>query len=175
MPSLRERLRIFQGDITSLEVDAVVTAANAALMGGSGVDGAVHDAAGPELVQASMQLAPCPAGQARLTASFGLSGRFVIHAVGPIFSSLKVDGPILSSAYRSSLGLASLHHVESIAFPCISTGVYRFPPDSACEIACDAVIQWLEQQETPHTVTFCCFEDRDVQLYRDRLRSFGVE
>lgn len=175
MPKLSERLHIFQGDITSLHVDAVVTAANSALMGGSGVDGAVHDAAGPQLVEASMQLAPCPAGQARLTASFDLPGRFVIHAVGPIFSSLKADAPILSDAYRSSLGLAELHQVESIAFPCISTGVYRFPPEAACEIACDTVLQWLEQHDSPLAVTFCCFEERDVELYRDRLKGFVVD
>lgn len=166
---LSDRLRVFQGDITSLEVDAVVTAANSELRGGSGVDGAVHRAAGPELVTASMQLAPCPAGQARLTASFGLSGRFVIHAVGPIFDSLESDGPVLAEAYRSSLGLAALHRVKTLAFPCISTGVYRFPPEEACRIACDTVIDWLKPNESPVSVTFCCFEERDFRLYTDRL------
>ena len=169
-----ERLRVFQGDITALQVDAVVTAANSGLYGGGGVDGAVHNAAGPELVRASRQLAPCPAGRARVTSSFNLPGRFVIHAVGPVFSEFEKDAPVLASAYRSSLGLAALHDVESIAFPCISTGVYRFPPEAACQIACETVIQWLRDNESPHLVTFCCFEQRDVHLYSDRLQAFGV-
>ncbi|MEO1530049.1 MAG: macro domain-containing protein, partial [Planctomycetota bacterium] len=129
----------------------------------------VHGAAGPELVRASMQLAPCPAGRARLTASFALPGRFVIHAVGPIFDNLEKDGPKLASAYRTSLDLAALHEVDSIAFPCISTGVYDFPHQEACDIACETVIRWLSENETPHRIVFCCFEDRDFQLYRERL------
>lgn len=171
---LSSRIKLFLGDISSLDVDAIVTAANEALCGGGGVDGAVHDAAGPELVRASMSLAPCMAGDARITDAFDLPGRFVIHAVGPIFRNLETDAPILANSYRSALSLAAEHHVDAIAFPCISTGVFAFPPDSACNIAIDTVLDWLRSHVYPQSVIFCCFEHQDHALYRERLDELGV-
>ena len=143
------RIRLFLGDITSLDCDAVVTAANDALCGGGGGDGAVHDAAGHELVRASMALSPCPAGDARITDGFNLSAKFVIHAVGPIFRDLDTDRETLESTYTSSLSLAAENGVTSIAFPCISTGAFGFPADAACETAIQSVVQWLRVNDLP--------------------------
>ena len=173
-PPIASRINLFQGDITTLDCHAIVTAANTALCGGGGVDGAVHDAAGPELVHASMALAPCPAGDARITAGFALAARFVIHAVGPIFHDIETDRETLANAYTASLTLAADNDVHSIAFPCISTGAFGFPPDSACKIAITAVLQWLQSHEQPHRVTFCCFRPDDHRRYAMRLNELGV-
>ncbi|MCM2370066.1 macro domain-containing protein [Aporhodopirellula aestuarii] len=166
---IESRIRLFLGDITSLDCDAIVTAANEALRGGGGVDGAVHSAAGPELVRASMALAPCPAGEARITDGFNLAAKFVIHAVGPIFHDIETDRETLANAYTSSLSLAAENNAASVAFPCISTGVFGFPPDSACEIAIDAVVNWLRAHDQPEWVTFCCFQSDDHRRYKERL------
>ena len=168
------RISLVQGDITKLpQIDVVVAAANELLAGGGGVDGAIHHAAGPELVVASRKLAPCPAGQARITPGFELPAKFVIHAVGPIYSGSAGDGPTLASAYRSALSLAAESDAKSIAFPCISTGVYGYPQDEAANIAVDTVISWLSENESPQHVTFCCFLDADFQIYRARLSDPG--
>ena len=172
--SLEGRIRLVQGDITRVEAEAIVTAANKALRGGGGVDRAVHLAAGPRLVEASMAQAPCPAGQARITDAFDLAARFVIHAVGPIFHDLEGDSSTLASAYRSSLTLAKENDAHSIAFPCISTGVYGFPPDAACVIATDTVLDWLKAHDIPETVTFCCFGEADYKRYKWRLEELGL-
>ena len=164
------RIQLTLGDITLLEVDAIVTAANEALCGGGGVDGAVHDAAGSELVRASMAQAPCPAGEARVTDAFQLNVRMVIHAVGPIFRDLETDSKTLANAYRSSLSLAAENGAQSIAFPCISTGAFGFPADHACEIAVQTVSEWLQLNDRPVSVTFCCFEPQDHARYQERLR-----
>ena len=134
-------IEIVRGDITTLDVDAIVNAANSALAGGGGVDGAIHRAAGPELVRASRALAPCPPGDAVITPGFGLRARYVIHAVGPIWSGGARDEPVLlRSAYDRSFALALAQgDVASIAFPAISTGVYGFPKPLAAEIAIDAM------------------------------------
>lgn len=171
---VRSRMRVVVGDITTLGVDAVVTAANEALRGGGGVDGAVHAAAGPQLVGASRALAPCPAGGAEITAAFQLDAKYVIHAVGPIFESLQRDGAILASAYRSALSLATEHTVANVAFPCISTGVYGFPSEAACQIAVATVVDWLDSNLHPNVVTFCCFTEKDAKLYRTRLQSLSI-
>ncbi|PHQ33994.1 macro domain-containing protein [Rhodopirellula bahusiensis] len=171
---IESRIRLFLGDITSLDCDAIVTAANDALCGGGGVDGAAHDAAGSELVRASMALAPCPAGEARITGGFNLAARFVIHAVGPIFRDIDTDRETLANAYASSLSLAAENNAASIAFPCISTGAFGFPPNSACEIAIDTVIQWLRSNDQPNLVTFCCFEPDDHGRYKERLTELGL-
>lgn len=169
------RIQIALGDITQLDVDAVVTAANQALCGGGGVDGAVHRAAGPNLVLAGRELAPCPPGQAVITAGFDLPARYVIHAVGPVFANLENDGPVLASAYRSSLTLARDNQVQRIAFPCISTGVYGFPRQPACDIAIHSVLDWLNRTQLPHTVVFCVFSPADQVLYRTCLDDLGVD
>ena len=168
------RIRLFLGDITSLDCDVIVTAANDALCGGGGVDGAVHDAAGPELVRASMALAPCPAGDAKITNGFDLNARFVIHAVGPIFHNLDTDSTTLTNAYDSSLSLAADHKLVSIAFPCISTGAFGFPADPACEIAIKTVVRWMRSNDLPQLVTFCCFQPDDHARYEERLIELGL-
>ena len=172
--SIESRIRLFLGDITSLDCDAIVTAANGALCGGGGVDGAVHDAAGPELVRASMALAPCPAGDARITDGFDLTAKFVIHAVGPIFRDIDKDRETLANAYEASLSLAAENNVASVAFPCISTGAFGFPPDSACEIAIGTVIRWVQSNARPELVTFCCFQPDDHVRYKERLIELGL-
>ena len=166
---ISNRIQLFQGDITQVDADAIVTAANSALCGGGGVDGAVHRAAGPQLVEASMELAPCPAGEARLTEGFNLKAKYVIHAVGPVFSDLQSDSPTLAGAYRSSLKLAAENNVQRIAFPCISTGVYGFPQQEACEIAVTTVIDWLKENDKPEQVIFCTFGAEGFQLYQTAL------
>ncbi|WP_040769183.1 O-acetyl-ADP-ribose deacetylase [Novipirellula maiorica] len=171
---IANRIRLVLGDITTLDCDAVVTAANASLCGGGGVDGAVHRAAGPELVRDSMALAPCPAGEARITEGHRLSARFVIHAVGPIFRDMTEDKKTLAKTYHSSLSLAAQHDVASIAFPCISTGVYGFPADAACEIAIETVTEWLRSNDMPQFVTFCCFSPQDQTRYQKRLSELGL-
>ena len=170
---LEARIRLVVGDITKLDVDAVVTAANEALAGGGGVDGAVHAAAGHKLVAASRALAPCPAGNAKITPGFELDVDFVIHAVGPVYRDLDEDTATLLSTYRSALGLASENGVTHVAFPCISTGVYGFPAGPACCLAIDAVMRWMQDHAKPEIVTFCCFTPEDAELYRRRLEELG--
>lgn len=174
MNSIDARIRLVHGDITTVDADAIVTAANEALCGGGGVDGAVHDASGPELVRASMALAPCPAGDARLTDGFDLGARFVIHAVGPRFRNLEADSPILARTYQSALSLAAEHALESVSIPCISTGAFGFPAQDACMIAIDTVHDWLRANDRPKVVIFCCYESQDFTRYRDRLNELGI-
>lgn len=174
MGQFETRIRVVFGDITQLDAEAIVTAANEQLRGGGGVDGAIHAAAGPQLSQASRALAPCPAGNARITAAFNLPVRYVIHAVGPVFQDLDTDGKVLAAAYDASLALANEHGLLSIAFPCISTGAYGFPADAACHIAIDTVLAWLRINDLPKIVTFSCFSDRDATLYRRRLDELGI-
>lgn len=163
------RMQVVTGDITDLDVDCVVTAANSSLCGGGGVDGAVHRAAGPELLAASRSLAPCPAGGAVITPGFKLRARYVIHAVGPIFSDLQRDSQLLANAYKSSLELACEKKLVSMAFPCISTGVYGFPKPQACSIAVETVSRFLSNHVLPKQVLFCCFSAEDADLYRCEL------
>lgn len=168
-------IELHSGDITQLSVDAVVNAANELLMGGGGVDGAIHAAAGPELLEAAKQLAPCPAGNARLTPGFNLNANFVIHAVGPVFhDGTRGESGTLAETYRAALQIAEMHNLESIAFPCISTGAYCFPQDRACEIAIQTCADWLKHHENPKTIVFCCFEPSDTTLYTERLDELGI-
>ena len=175
MNDLSSRIRVALGDITLLDVDVIVTAANEALRGGGGVDGAVHCAAGPELAAASRRLAPCPPGEARITAGFELSATHVIHAVGPVFrDGASGEAAKLASAYRNSLALAAENGLSTIAFPSISTGVYGYPKESAARIAIDTVIEWLRHNELPGMVTFCCFDPSDKKRYLERLGELGI-
>lgn len=164
------RMAVVQGDITRLNVDAIVNAANSSLLGGGGVDGAIHRAAGPGLLAECRKIGGCPTGQARITGGHRLPARHVIHAVGPVYTGGKSGEPdLLRSCYSESLRLASEAKLNSIAFPCISTGVYGYPKAEACEIAVAAVADWLTSHEFPSSVTFCCFGADDAELYRDRL------
>jgi O-acetyl-ADP-ribose deacetylase len=173
--STANRIRLVQGDITQLQVDAIVNAANQALAGGGGVDGAIHRAAGPELLAACKKVAPCPTGQARMTPGFRLSAPYVIHTVGPIYEDGTQGEPeLLHACYESSLKLAREYGLKHIAFPCISTGVYGYPPDEACQIAVRTVLASLENHDIPHIVTFCCFLSSDWERYAELLDQLGL-
>jgi O-acetyl-ADP-ribose deacetylase (regulator of RNase III) len=161
-------IEIVQGDITLLDVDAIVNAANSSLAGGGGVDGAIHRAAGPELARASLALAPCAPGDAVITPAFGLGARYVIHAVGPQWMGGTQGEPeLLRSTYDRSFAVAIAQgDIASIAFPAISTGVYGFPKPLAAEIAMDAMQRhesWFER------IVACAFDAETEQLYRDAL------
>lgn len=165
-----DRPRVVVADITSLEVDAIVNAANETLLGGGGVDGAIHRAAGPELLAECRTIGGCPTGEARLTRGYLLPARFVIHTVGPVWSGgARGEDALLASCYRASLDLAAEHGVRSIAFPAISTGVYRFPKPRAARIAVETVAGWLAGVSSALAVTFCCFQESDAALYREVL------
>jgi O-acetyl-ADP-ribose deacetylase (regulator of RNase III) len=164
-------LRAVLGDITELDVDAIVNAANTSLLGGGGVDGAIHRAAGPELLQACRKLGGCNTGDAKLTPGFRLKARYVIHAVGPVWHGGQQGEPeLLASCYRRSLELAADHGATSIAFPSISTGVYHFPRELAAPIAIAAVRHSLQSGSGVSDVAFCCFSEPDFALYGKLLQ-----
>jgi O-acetyl-ADP-ribose deacetylase (regulator of RNase III) len=164
------RMRVVEGDITRLRVDAVVNAANSSLLGGGGVDGAIHRAAGPGLLAECRTLGGCPTGEARITGGYDLPARHVIHAVGPVWGGGgSGEAGLLGSCYTASLRLAEDAGVQTIAFPGISTGAYGYPRAEACSVAVRAVEAWLESHDVPRVVTFCCFGAADAALYRARL------
>ena len=161
------RIEIIEGDITALDVDAIVNAANESLLGGGGVDGAIHRAAGPQLLaecRAIPQVRPgvrCPTGEARITGAHALPSRFVIHTVGPVWRGGNAgEAALLAACYRSSLELAHAHAVGSIAFPAISCGVYGYPPERAVPLAIGEVLRWRDAHDTPAHVVFACFGER---------------
>lgn len=169
---LDARTHVIHADITTLDVDAIVNAANETLLGGGGVDGAIHRAAGPGLLAECRGIGGCPTGEARITGGHRLRARFVIHTVGPVYRDGRHAEPeLLRSCYDASLRLAEQHAVRSIAFPAISTGVYGYPKDGACAIATAAVREWLAHHPMPESVTFCCFSAADAALYRKVLDS----
>jgi O-acetyl-ADP-ribose deacetylase (regulator of RNase III) len=149
---------LVQGDITREDVDAIVNAANSSLLGGGGVDGAIHRAAGPELLAETRTLGGCPTGEARITKGYRLKARHVIHAVGPVYHGRPQDAELLASAYRTSMELAAQHHLTSVAFPAISTGVYGYPLDEAAPIALATVKAFLEQHPEIRLVRFVLFD-----------------
>jgi O-acetyl-ADP-ribose deacetylase (regulator of RNase III) len=159
-------LRVYQGDIVTLNVDAIVNAANSSLLGGGGVDGAIHRAAGPELLAECRLLGGCPTGEARLTKGYRLPAKYVIHTVGPVWrGGNSGEESLLASCYTSSLALARNHELRSIAFPCISTGAYGFPPGPAARIAVNSVRMFIRNGSLLDEVIFCCFSRNDVEFY----------
>jgi O-acetyl-ADP-ribose deacetylase len=162
------RIELFLGDITALSVDAIVNAANASLLGGGGVDGAIHDAAGPELVEECRRLGGARTGEAKITLGYLLPAAHVIHAVGPVWQGgLRGEDFLLASCYLNSLRLLVEHRLRTIAFPAISTGIYRFPLERATEIAIGTVASVLAESPGIERVTFCCFSEPDLSVYRD--------
>ena len=174
MSTLGDRIRIHTGDITRLSVDAIVNAANSSLLGGGWVDGAIHRAAGPELVAECRMLNGCKTGDAKLTKGYRLPARYIIHTVGPVWQGGgKGEAELLASCYRRSLEIALGHDCRTVAFPAISTGIYGYPKDQATEIAVGAVAGFLQQNAAPDTVTFCCFDEPMAELYRRAVAAIG--
>ena len=163
-------LKVIQADITTLKVDAVVNAANKTLLGGLGVDGAIHRAAGPQLLEECRQLHGCETGQAKLTKGYNLPAKFVIHTVGPIYSGVINDNNLLSDCYINSLELAKNNGLHSIAFPAISTGAYGFPMEKAAKIAFATVKKWLESNSSYDIeIIMCAFDKKTLELYHNEL------
>jgi O-acetyl-ADP-ribose deacetylase len=162
-------IQVLQGDITKQAVDAIVNAANTSLLGGGGVDGAIHRAAGPALLAECRTLHGCPTGDAKLTKGYRLPARYVIHAVGPVWQDGQHGEPeLLANCYRRALELATENNLFSIAFPNISTGVYGYPKDKAADVAIASVRQFLQQSTSVHTVHFVCFDAENYQLYQQK-------
>ena len=175
-------IKVIQGDVTTLAVDAIVNAANERMLGGGGVDGAIHRAAGPELYEACLKVPEvrpgvrCPTGEARITPGFRLPAKFVIHTVGPVYrDGLHGEPEKLAACYRNSLALAAKNGCKSVAFPCISTGVFGYPIEDATKIAVREVREFLAAKNAKDTeemkVIFCCFSERDKRVYEKLLIS----
>jgi O-acetyl-ADP-ribose deacetylase (regulator of RNase III) len=170
------RIEVVVADITALEVDAIVNAANRALLGGGGVDGAIHRAAGPDLLAECRSLGGCETGSAKITSGYRLPARYVIHAVGPVWGGgHRQEDDLLAGCYRSALQIARAHRLTSIAFPAISTGIYAFPGERAARIAVGTVAAELSAHPAAITrVMFCCFSPASAQVHADAIAALGL-
>ena len=168
---IQDRIEVRQADITRLEADAVVNAANSSLLGGGGVDGAIHRAAGPALLEECRTLGGCPTGEARITKGYNLPAKFVIHTVGPVYSGKPEDADLLAGCYRNSLELAANHQVRTIAFPAISCGVYGYPVEDACRVAVDTTVDFLKTDDSIEKVFFVLFSRNHYEVYKYCLES----
>lgn len=164
------RIEVVEGDVTQQKVDAIVNAANTTLLGGGGVDGAIHRASGPKLLEECKTLFGCLTGEAKITKGYNLPAKFVIHTVGPVWNGGKRnEDKLLANCYRNSLALAAKHDIKTIAFPSISTGAYRFPIERACKIAINEVKKFLEKDKTIEKVIFVCFGKEVYKCYLNIL------
>ncbi|KPJ78312.1 MAG: hypothetical protein AMJ54_04305 [Deltaproteobacteria bacterium SG8_13] len=173
--SVLQKIEIRQGDITRLEVDAIVNAANSSLLGGGGVDGAIHRAAGPELLDECRTIGGCPTGEARITGGYRLPAAHVIHTVGPVYHRMNAARAenLLAQCYVNSLTLAAAHGVRSVAFPAISCGVYGYPIADACRVAIDSSCRFLKALPAIEKVVFILFSEGDRQVYERHLASLA--
>lgn len=162
-----DKIKLYKGDITELNVDAIVNAANKSLLGGGGVDGAIHRAAGKELLEECRTLNGCETGDAKITKGYNLSAKFVIHTVGPVWNGGKNNEPEkLASCYSRSLEIAIENKVKTIAFPNISTGIYRYPKKEAAQIAIRSVVQFLSEHDKIEELIFCVFDNENYEIYK---------
>ncbi len=168
---MNDRIEIQKGDITKLKVDAIVNAANTSLLGGGGVDGAIHRGAGPELLEFNRKLGGCTTGEAKISPGFNLPAKFIIHTVGPVWNNGKNnEDKQLAGCYKNSLKLAVENKVKTIAFPAISTGIYHFPLERATKIAVNKVKKFLEKYLSIEKVIFVCFKEENYQVYKRILQ-----
>ncbi|MDT3696012.1 MAG: O-acetyl-ADP-ribose deacetylase [Ignavibacterium sp.] len=167
---MKDKIQILLGDITKLKVDAIVNAANTSLLGGGGVDGAIHRAAGPELLEFNRKLGGCKTGEAKISPGFNLPAKFIIHTVGPVWNGgNNNEDKLLANCYNNSLKLAVENKIRTIAFPAISTGVYRFPLERAAKIAAAEVKIFLEKKDSVEKIIFVCFSEHDYSVYQNVL------
>jgi len=167
---MKSKIEVLKGDITKFNVDAIVNAANTSLLGGGGVDGAIHRAAGPELLEECRKLNGCPTGEAKITMGYNLPAKYVIHTVGPIWNGgHNNEDNLLADCYRNSLKLAVENRIKSIAFPAISTGVYSFPLERAARIAVSEVKTFLKSNYSIEKVIFVCFDEKNYGIYKSLL------
>ena len=166
-----QEIKLFKGDITTLTADAIVNAANKSLLGGGGVDGAIHRTAGANLLKECRTLGGCNTGEAKITRGYNLKAKYVIHTVGPIYDIDDNPAKHLADCYKNSLNLAVQHAVHSIVFPCISTGVYAYPIEDATKIAIKTVKEWLKKNKNYDiSITFCCFDEATFDVYAKLLK-----
>lgn len=172
---IKDIISVVNKDITKIKTDAIVNAANNSLLGGGGVDGAIHKAAGRELLEATSKLGGCLTGKSKITKGFKLPAKYIIHTVGPVWSGgQKGEEKLLKSCYITSLELAEEYNLKTVAFPAISTGIYAYPKEEAAKVAVSTVIEYVKSYPVFKEIVFCCFSDEDAELYKQVLASIDI-